>query len=93
MGTPQVFLVPAMACGVCAVVSAVLVTASLDRRGIKTPFPLMGALLLLRNLGRYKDITLQETGKVGPLFYAYVVPINAALVFAVAALAAWILRF
>ena len=35
---------------------------------------------------RYKKITLEETGKVGFLYYHWVIAINAALVFAVAAI-------
>lgn len=84
MSVPGVLLFVAAVCGVCAVVSAVLITAGLDRRGIKTPFPFIGPLIF-RNLIRYKEITLGETGKVGPLFYWYVVPINAALILALAA--------
>ncbi len=35
---------------------------------------------------RYKKITLEETGKVGSLFYHWLISINVALVFAVAAI-------
>jgi hypothetical protein len=45
---------------------------------ITTPFPFI-RLFLFRNLGRYREITRSETGKVGPLFYSYVILINAAL--------------
>ena len=37
---------------------------------------------------RYRKITLEETGKVGVLFYHWVIAINTALVFAVAAIIA-----
>lgn len=73
--------------GVCvlvAVVSAVLLTSALDRRGLKTSFLFMRTLLF-RNLSRYKEIAVSENGKVGPLFYGYVVSINAALILAIAA--------
>ena len=76
----------AVICGLWTAVSAVLITASLDRRGMKTPFPFMGPLIF-RNLKRYKESTLRESGKVGSLFYSYIVSINAALVLALAALA------
>ena len=88
MSIPAVLLFLAVACVVWAVVSAVLITAALDRRGITTPFPFIGAFIF-RNLIRYRDITRKETGKVGRLFYSYVVPINAALLFV---LAAWLSR-
>jgi hypothetical protein len=35
-------------------------------------------LLLLKYAHQYKQITLQETGKVGSLFYGWLVSINAA---------------
>jgi hypothetical protein len=89
MSLAGVLLLLGVCCALWAAVSAVLMTAFLDRRGMKTPFPFMGALLF-RNLGRYREVTRTESGKVGPLFYGYVVPINAALVLALAALAAWV---
>jgi len=88
MIVPTVLLFLASACVIWAVASAVLLTAALDRRGIKTPFPFIGALIF-RNLFRYRDITLKENGEVGRLFYSYVIPINAALILA---LAAWLIQ-
>ena len=35
---------------------------------------------------RYKKITFEESGKIGSLFYHWVIAINMALVFAVAAI-------
>lgn len=74
-------------CVAWALVSAILLTIALDRRGMPTPFPWIGALLF-RNLGRYREVTVKETGKVGPLFFSFVIPINAAWVLA---LLAWIM--
>ena len=74
-------------CAVCAVTSAMLITGALARRGIKTPFPFIG-VKLFRNLGRYREATLRETGRVGPLFYTYIVSINLALILVLAAWAA-----
>jgi len=77
-----------MAAGICviwAIVAAILLTVDLDRRGIKTPFPFIGALLF-RNLGLYKKTTLEERGKVGPLYFSYVIPINLALALVICAL-------
>jgi hypothetical protein len=85
MSVSGILLVLAVACVVWAVVSYVLLTAALDRRGIKTAFPFIG-VLLFRNLFRYRELTRDKTGKVGGLFWSYVVPINAALVLVVAAL-------
>lgn len=80
-----VLLTIALLCAIGATTSAILITSMLDRRGLKTPLPFIG-LFLFRNLERYREITRRETGKVGLLFYSYVVPIIAALVLALVAL-------
>ena len=36
--------------------------------------------MILKYLHQYAKITQEETGRVGPLFYHYVVPLNVALV-------------
>ena len=82
------FLVLAAVCVVWAVTSALLITQALGRRGIKTPFPFVG-VMIFRNLGRYREATLRETGRVGPLFYSYVVAINLVWILI---LAAWATR-
>ena len=84
----NIFLVLAAACTVWAVVSAVLVGRAMERYGTKTPFLFIG-VLVFRNLHRYKEVTRKETGRTGLLFYSYVVPINLAWIFA---LAAWGVR-
>jgi len=63
----------------------VRIAVALNQRGIKTPYPFMG-VLMFRNLHRYRKITVNETGKVGLLFYSFVIPINAAWILAIAAL-------
>jgi len=80
-----VLLFLAAACGLWSGVSAVLIAHALARHGVRTPFPFLG-LFIFRNLRRYSAITRGTTGRMGPLFYSYVVPINAALVLTVAAL-------
>lgn len=85
MNISSYFLIAAGACSIWAVVSAILITVALDQKGSKTPFPFLGALLF-RNLTLYKKLTLQERGKVGCLYYSYVVPINLALVLVIFAL-------
>ena len=65
-------------CVIWAVVSVVMITAMLDRKGLKTPFPLMG-FFIFRNLARYREITVKENGKTGPLFLSFIIAINLAL--------------
>ena len=75
-------LVLILLCGVWAVVAAVLIAKDLSRRGIPISV-LWFRLLILKYLHQYSKITQEETGRVGPLFYHYVVPLNVALVLAI----------
>ncbi len=86
MSASAVLLILPAISAIWAVVPAVMITAALDRHGIRTPFPFIG-VLIFRNLIRYRQMTVSETGKVGGLFYSCVIPINTALILAVAALA------
>ena len=72
----------AVLCAVWGVVAALLIVANLHRRGVPVNY-LWLRLLILKYLGQYAKITQEETGRVGPLFYHYVVPLNVALVLCV----------
>jgi hypothetical protein len=76
-------------CVVWAVVAALLIVDYLSRRGVKVNF-LWLRLLIIKYLHEYARVTREETGRVGPLFYHYVVPLNVALLIAlVFAIASW----
>jgi hypothetical protein len=66
------------------VVSAVLIAEALRKRGVKVNWVFLRFLILSKYLGQYRDITRQETGRSGPLFYSYVVAMNLALLTAIA---------
>jgi len=61
------------------VVASVLIARDLERRGISVDF-LWLRVLILKYLGKYRKVTLEETGRVGPLFYHYIISLNIALV-------------
>ncbi len=67
------------------IVSGILIINELLKRKQKISFVFI-KLMLPVYAHRYKKITLEETGKVGPLFYHWVIAINIALVFAIAAI-------
>lgn len=79
----------------CAVIAGIAIVWHIDsgamivnellKRKQKINFVLIKALLPVY-AHRYKRITLEETGKVGSLFYHYVIAANVALVFALAAI-------
>ena len=66
-------------CVVWAVVAAILIAADLHKRGIAVSVVWL-RVMILKYLHEYSKITREETGRVGPLFYHYVVPLNVALV-------------
>ncbi len=66
-------------CVIWAVVAAVLIAADLQKRGVSVSLVWL-RLMILKYLHEYSKLTREETGRVGPLFYHYVVPLNVALV-------------
>jgi len=79
---PGLFYVLAIICVIWAVVAAVMIAVHMNRRGFKVSF-LWLRLMILKYLHEYAKVTREETGRVGPLFYHYVVPLNTALVIVV----------
>lgn len=82
---------PAIACAVIAfaavawnVVSTIMIVNWLRARGHKINFMVIKALAPVY-AHRYKALTLEETGTVGPLFVHWIVSINVALVAGVVA--------
>ena len=76
----------AIACALWNVVAGILICIELGKRGVKVNYVLIKALMPWY-AHRYGSITLHETGKVGPLFYHWIVSINAALVAGIAGIA------
>ncbi|OGU67535.1 MAG: hypothetical protein A2W30_00025 [Ignavibacteria bacterium RBG_16_36_9] len=67
------------------IVSGAMIVNELMKRKHKIKFIIINAMLPVY-VHRYRKITLEETGKVGSLYYHWVIAINTALVFAVAAI-------
>jgi hypothetical protein len=74
-----VLIAVGLVCVIWAVVAAVLIAADVRRRGVSVSFVWL-RLMILRYLHEYARLTREETGRVGPLFYHYVLPLNVALV-------------
>ena len=64
------------------IVFSMLIVHELQKRKVKINFFFL-KLYLPKYVHQYKQISLQETGKVGLLFYGWLVSINAALAFAI----------
>jgi hypothetical protein len=67
------------------IVAGLLILNELQKRGEKVYFVFLNFMLPFY-ASRYKKITLEETGKVGSLFYHWLIAINTALVFGIAAI-------
>jgi hypothetical protein len=75
-------LILALVCAIWAVTASIMIAADLQKRGVPVSF-LWLRLMILKYLHEYAKITREQTGRVGPLFYHYVVPLNVALVLVV----------
>ena len=64
---------------------SMMIVRDLSKRGVKINFVLL-RLYLIKYISQYKQITLQETGKIGPLYYPCIVSVILALVLAIAGL-------
>jgi len=75
-------MICAIACVCLYVIFSIMIVHQLLRRGVKINFFLL-RLLIIKYIHQYKQITLEETGKVGPLFYPCIISVNLALVLAI----------
>ena len=85
MGLTIVFAVVALLAVVWNIVTTIAIIRWLQTKGEKINFVFIRALAPVY-AQRYKKITLEETGKVGDLFYHWLISINTALVFGILAI-------
>lgn len=78
----KILLTIAVVSAAWGVVDMILIAVALDKRGIPVNM-LLFRVLFFKYAEQYKRITREETGKVGPLFYSYIIAMNTALVCAV----------
>ena len=76
------FLILAIVCVLCGVVSSIMITASLSKRGTKINYLLI-RIYIYKYINQYRKITIGENRKVGPLFYSFIVSFILALIFAI----------
>ena len=82
----SVLIVLMVACALYSVVASILIVRYLQNRGVKINYLLI-RLMIIKYLSQYRELTRQETGSVGPLFYHYVVPLLVAVVLAIVVIA------
>jgi hypothetical protein len=76
------FFVLAILCIVWGIVSSIVISSFLSKRGVKINL-LFFRILVLKYIHQYHKITVQEKGKPGPWFYSYIISINLALICAI----------
>jgi hypothetical protein len=64
------------------IAASVMIASFLSKRGIKINY-LFIRLFIFKWVRQYRRITLEETGKPGPLFYWFITSWNVALIFAI----------
>jgi len=77
-----VFFILALISVACGIAASVMIASFLSRRGIKINY-LFIRLFIFRYVRQYRRMTMEETGKPGPLFYWFITSWNLALVFAI----------
>jgi hypothetical protein len=80
-----IFLGLGAAAALIHVASYIMIMAALDRRGYKTNI-LLARIFFYRYVKAYKEATVKETGKPGPLYRICIGAILLTLVFVVAAI-------
>ena len=73
------------------VVSSIMIYNELKKRNVRVNFIFI-RFMIIPYVNKYKEITKKETGKVGSLFYHWLIAINTALVFGIAAIATKIIQ-
>jgi hypothetical protein len=71
-----------MVCAIWAVTASLLIARDLEERGVPVSFVCL-RFAILKYLHQYSEITREDTGHVGSLFYHYVIPLNVALALAI----------
>jgi len=80
----EILLAMGVLCGFWNVAMSIAIYGSLQKRGVPVSF-LWLRLMAPKYAFQFKEITRTETGKVGSLFYQWILSINLALVFFVIA--------
>jgi len=78
----NVFLILAIVSVLCGVLFSIMITSFISKRGTKINYFLI-RIFIYKYVNQYRKITIEENGKVGPLFYPFIVSFILALIFAI----------
>jgi len=78
----SLFFVLALIGVACGIATSIMVASFLSKRGIKINY-LFFRVLIFKYVRQYRQITIEESGKPGPLFYSFITAWNLALLFTI----------
>lgn len=64
------------------VIFSIMIVHDVSKRGIKINFFLL-RLHIIKYIHQYRKLTLEESGRIGPLYYPCIVSVNLALISAI----------
>jgi len=67
------------------VILSIMIVNEVSKRGVKINFFLL-RLYIIKYIHQYRKLTLDESGRVGPLYYPCIISVNLALILAIAGL-------
>jgi len=73
VGIIDIVMILVMVCLAWAITSMVLIISKVEKGGTRINFFLI-KLFIFKYISQYNEMTKQEKGKVGPLFYHFIVP-------------------
>lgn len=79
------FIIAALVFAVSNVVLTIMVVHALQKRNIPASI-IWARFKIVMYLNQYRDVTIQESGKPGPLFYSWIASIDLALLMFIIAL-------
>ena len=74
VGLIDIVMIIVMVCLAWAITSMVLIISKVEKGGTRINFFLL-KLFIFKYISQYNELTLKEKGKVGALFYHFIVPI------------------
>jgi len=84
-GISYFFFALAIPCVLAGIILMMAMATSMQKRGHQVNW-LWIRLYIFKYISQYRKVTIQETGRSGPLFFPFVISMNAALVFVVVGL-------
>jgi len=67
------------------IILSIMIVNEVSKRGIKINFFLL-RLYIIKYIHQYRKLTLEKSGRIGPLYYPCIISVNLALILAVVGL-------